>query len=435
MLPSTGPGQRRRILISAYACSPLWGSEPEVGWRWLLEVARLHDVTLLTHAYFREHLEPALADAGVAVQVHYFQPHDFGWHPFRQLRSRRYYLWWQCRARGEVRRLLATRRFDLIHHLTWGTLRFPCLLAGLGVPLVMGPLGGGEAAPSRLFDGVPWRWRLFDSLRAASLSWTRLDPLANWGPQRSVLVLCRTRESLGRLPRRIQARSVVVPDVGSPPLALDERRPIPLQPRRLKLLFAGRLLVWKGVQLALGALRRLCGDGHDVVLEIAGEGPLRPYLADEIQRLGLSGRAQLLGMLPREQLLAKYAESDLFLFPSLHDAGGTVVLEALSRGLPVVCLDLGGPPNFVDSSCGAVVLVQGRSRAQVEQALADAVAPALLQAGRLQEWSCGAAQRAQQLSWNHLVLGAYRHIHTAMRWPMPGASARLPEPTAKGLHG
>ncbi len=418
---STAP-VRRRILLSAYACSPQWGSETGVGWQWLLQLARSHDVVLLTHAYFREHLEPALADAGVQVEVEYFQAPAFGTHPHRQLNSRLYYTWWQWRLRGFVKRLVARRRFDLIHHLTWGTLRFPCWLGGLGVPLVMGPLGGGESAPMRLFAGLPLRLKVFDYLRAVSLLWVRVDPLAGWGPRRSVLVLCRTMESLGALPLSVQHRAVVVPDIGSPEVDLSHRTVDAAAfdcggQRRLQLLFAGRLLAWKGVALALGAVARLVQAGHAVELTIAGDGPMRGYLAEQVDRLGLQGHVRLLGSIPRDELLVIYGQAHLFLFPSLHDAGGTVVLEALSRGLPVICLDLGGPPNFVNPGCGAVVSTLGRSRDEVERALADVVAGVLADPGKLPAWSAGAVEQARRHSWEKLVQRAYAHIGRQLGWP------------------
>ena len=68
-----------------------------------------------------------------------------------------------------------------------------------------------------------------------------------------------------------------------------------------------------------------------------------------------------------------YRAHDLLLFPSLHDSGGHVVLEALAHGLPVVCFDLGGPGSIVDESCGRVVTTGGRSRAEVLRRLTDAL--------------------------------------------------------------
>ena len=414
-MPEAAP-QRRRILLSAYACSSLWGSEPGVGWQWLLQLARSHEVVLVTHAFFREHLEDALAQAGVVAEVHYFQAPAFGLHPHRQLNSRIYYTWWQWRVRTLVRQLLAQRSFDLIHHLTWGTLRFPCLLGGLGVPLVMGPLGGGEAAPLCLFNGLPLKVQAFDYLRSISLLWVRLDPLATWGPRRAALVLCKSGESLRALPLSVQARAVVVPEIGSPEVDISQRRSAAVAPqaRRFRLLFAGRLLGWKGVALALAATARLVRSGLDVQLDIAGAGPLQAHLAQEITRHALQDRVRLLGAIPRAELMALYAAADLFVFPSLHDSSGNVVLEALSRGLPVVCLDLGGPATYVNASCGVVIATRGLSREALEGKLAEVLAALVTDPTRLASLSQHAAEHARRQSWEATVARAYRVIDSRL---------------------
>jgi glycosyltransferase involved in cell wall biosynthesis len=410
---------RRRILLSSFACSPLWGSEPGVGWQWLLQLARQNEVVLLTHAYFREHLEPALSQVGLHVEVHYVQAPAFGLHPHRQLNSRLYYTWWQWHVRPVVRQLIARYRFDLVHHLTWGTLRFPCFLGGLGVPLVMGPLGGGETAPLRLYRGLPFKVRAFDYLRSASLLWVRLDPLANWGPRSSAVVLCKSSDSLRALPRSVQARAAVMPEIGSPEIDLSGRRAsneAALGTRRFRLLFAGRLLGWKGVALAIGATARLVREGLDVQLDIAGDGPLRPHLAAEITRHGLCDRVCLRGAIPRADLLALYGQADLFVFPSLHDSSGNVVLEALSRGLPVVCLDLGGPRLYVEDSCGVVVRTAGSDRTGVEQALAEAIGTLIAQPARLAAMSRAAFEHAARQSWDEVVAQAYAAIGARVGW-------------------
>jgi glycosyltransferase involved in cell wall biosynthesis len=56
--------------------------------------------------------------------------------------------------------------------------------------------------------------------------------------------------------------------------------------------------------------------------------------------------------LPQEKLFEQYQTHDLLVYPSLHDSSGNAVLEALSFGLPVVCLDLGGPAQIVTSESG-----------------------------------------------------------------------------------
>jgi glycosyltransferase involved in cell wall biosynthesis len=416
----SGTTPQRRILLSAFACSPLWGSEPGVGWQWLVQLARQYQVVLITHAFFRTHLEPALEAAGVQVEAHYFQAGSFGLHPHRQLNSRSYYTWWQWRARTLAKRLIAQRRFDLIHHLTWGTLRFPCFLGGLGVPLVMGPLGGGEAAPLRFFDGLPFKVRAFDYLRSLSLLWVRLDPLATWGPKRAAVVLCKSGESLRALPLSVRPRAVVMPEIGSPEVDLSQRAELAVLAgsgdagRRFRLLFAGRLLGWKGVAIALGATARLVHEGLDVQLDIAGDGPLRNHLDSEVARRGLQDHVKLLGAVPRLELLTLYGRADLFVFPSLHDSSGNVVLEALSRGLPVVCLDLGGPCTYVDASCGVVIATSGLSRRALEERLADELAALVRNPARVAALSRNAAEHAQRQSWEATVRNAYGVINARL---------------------
>lgn len=409
---------RKRILLSAYACSPLWGSEPGVGWRWLLELLSQHDVTLVTHAFFESHLKPEFDRRGAVLSVVYVDAPTFGMAAERYLNSRAYYVWWQFRLRRIVAALLVGRDFDVVHHLTWGTFRFPCFLGSLGVPLVMGPLGGGECAPMRLMRSLPVRARLFEAVRTLALKTARFDPLATWGPKRSALVLCRTSETLAALPSRLRNRTGLAGDVGAPEIDISAARP-----RRrdgaatpLRLLFAGRLIGWKGVALALGAIALLRDRGIDLRLDIAGDGGLRPFLEAKAKRLGLDGVVAFLGAIQRDDLLRRYPDADLFVFPSLHDAGGSVVLEALSRGLPVVCLDLGGPKYYVDSSCGVVVATGALTEAEVERALADAIGGLVCDPGRLHALRDGAVARARRFTWGHQVASAYAQIGAALGW-------------------
>ena len=105
----------------------------------------------------------------------------------------------------------------------------------------------------------------------------------------------------------------------------------------------------------------------------------------------------------QQDLLAAYRTFDALLFPSLHDSSGNVVLESLAGGLPVVCLDLGGPAQLVDASCGVKVSVDDRDADQVILALADALTELAQDRMHLDALRTGAVKRAQAMGWQQVV--------------------------------
>jgi glycosyltransferase involved in cell wall biosynthesis len=97
-----------------------------------------------------------------------------------------------------------------------------------------------------------------------------------------------------------------------------------------------------------------------------------------------------------------YLRHDALLFPSLHDSSGNVVLEALSSGLPVVCLDVGGPALLVDPSCG--FKVRPGAPQQVVEDLARALATLADDRRLILSMGEAALYRAREhFSWAHQV--------------------------------
>lgn len=353
-------GRRLKVLISAYACEPGKGSEPEVGWQWALQMARFHDVTVLTRANNQNIIETELARLRGQRPLPQFVYLDEG--PFalklkaRFKAVRTYYVRWQHSARRRIAELLREKQFDLLHHVTLATFRYPTAIWGHGVPCVWGPIGGIESIPAPL---LPWRYprSLFaELLRNAS---NCLHPIAARTLARragqTTAILTSTRE-MHRAFARLGFDSVLMPSIG-----LDfSQRPLanPASGERpLKLLFVGNMQALKGIDLALEALAASRTNG---TLTLFGDGEFMDAARRLAVRLGLSERAQFRGRLPREQILKLYPDYDVFLFPSLHDTGGYAVIEAMSNQLPVVCLDCGGPALAVQAGCGIKVPLGSR---------------------------------------------------------------------------
>ena len=150
--------ERLKVLMSAYACEPGKGSEPEVGWQWALQMARFHDVTVLTRTNNRASIEAALTALQGKQPLPQFVFHDRG-RMLLSLKSRfklvqLYYVLWQRSAQALAARLHQAQRFDLMHHVTFAAFRYTTAIWGHGVPTVWGPVGGMEASPGKL---LPWR--------------------------------------------------------------------------------------------------------------------------------------------------------------------------------------------------------------------------------------------------------------------------------------
>src|SRR5204863_398529 len=148
---------RLKVLISAYACEPDKGSEPEVGWQWAMQMARFHEVTVLTRSNNQPGIDRAIEAIAGRQPLPRFVYHDLA--PFLLLLKRRYqatqlyYLLWQKSDRQVVARLHEDCQFDLLHHVTFAGFRYPTALWGHGVPCIWGPIGGIESVPARL---LPW---------------------------------------------------------------------------------------------------------------------------------------------------------------------------------------------------------------------------------------------------------------------------------------
>jgi glycosyltransferase involved in cell wall biosynthesis len=363
--------QRLKVLMSAYACEPGKGSEPEVGWQWALQMARYHDVTVLTRTNNRPAIEPALAALRGSQPLPAFIYHDRS--PLvldlkRRTKSvKLYYLLWQRSARDLIAQLHATNRYDLLHHVTFAGFRYPVAIWGHGAPCLWGPIGGIESIP---FSLLPWhhlRSLTYELLRNAN-NLLQAAPF-HVLPKRAsatTLILVSTRE-MQQTFGRLGFDAEVMPTIGLSPAEM------PFQPHRpsegpLRLLFVGNIITLKGVDLALEALQQ---SQTNAVLTLIGTGSYLAAAKRLVGRLGLHERVQFEGRLPREEVLKAYPRYDVFIFPSLHDTGGYAIIEAMFNELPVICLDYGGPAVVVQDGCG--IKVPLGPRAEVIAGLAAAI--------------------------------------------------------------
>lgn len=404
-----------RILLSAFAFAPGVGSEAGGAWRWAAELSRQHQVVVVTDISRRERCEPVLAQSQhPQLTVHYYRPRFLCGVRLNSWTAQLLFGCWQLGLLAFARRLHRQEPFDLVHHLTYGTFRQASWLGFVGPPFVFGPVGGGEDAPWRLKASYPIGEKIRDAARMA-LNWLApRNPLWRLAINRATLVIARTPETRACLPPGIQTRTFVAQETGAPASEI-ELAPAMRAGARVELLFAGRLLGLKGVQFAIGATAKLHERGRSVRLTVIGSGPMAQPLRRQAERLRILGNVRFVPHLPQQELFAQYCKAHVFVFPSLRDAGGNVVQEALAAGLPVVCLDLGGPPSFVDPRCGEVVAARDAAdEAELSQRIADAIDRVTASPETWLSFHRGALARASELTWERQISRIQARIQEAL---------------------
>ena len=202
-----------------------------------------------------------------------------------------------------------------------------------------------------------------------------------------------------------------------------------MQPR---LLYAGRLLYWKGVHIAIRALERLLERMPDAQLTIVGDGPEENRLKTAARHL--AGKVEFISRVPQTKLFELYASHNLLIYPSLHDSSGNVVMEALSSGMPVLCLDLGGPRDIVTPASGIVVRTARLNTAGVAAAMADEMVRLFADPSQLAALSAGAIARASEFLLSDRVAQLYGIVANRIGLSNDNKGGPIRERAPQSLH-
>jgi glycosyltransferase involved in cell wall biosynthesis len=388
-----------RILLVGHSCSPDQGTELSFTWNWAWQLSRYHQVWIVAYPSHREATEKFLQEhPNPNLQMLWVRPPpqlDF-WTPGRgPIRFKFHYLLWQHLALRLAARLHRDIVFDLVHHVSLGTVSAPPALWKLPIPLVWGPVGGGHVPPAafRRYFGPGWMAQILRTLRIKLLPFF---PPVRHAAQRSAAVLA-TNADTTKLLKAAGAREVMyLIDSGVPS---NFELPAPVTRRDSKifdLLWVGTFLRSKGLALALEALAQV--RDLPIRLLIAGDGPAKNHWMILARRLELEDRAQFLGRVNWREMPGLYQRANAFIFTSLKDSFGTQVIEAMSQSLPILTLDHQGAGDFVPSSAGIKVAVT--TPEETVAALAQAIRRLVESPELCRKMSEAAWKYAQEHTWD-----------------------------------
>jgi glycosyltransferase involved in cell wall biosynthesis len=349
-----------KVLLSAYACEPGKGSEPGVGWKWTCGLPDRVALTVLTRSNNREAITRTVegTPSDHPLRGVRFLYHDLGpvWRYLKRrglLPTMAYYFLWQWTA---------ARRFhseasasDVIHHLTFCTSLCPGFWQAHHHKLVIGPTAAPLVNPHYLpLFGAKAPLQALRNLlirRCLRLSWWR-DTF-----RKAAVVVPANSETRSLFQSAGVPTREIMLDTGAPePCAGTDRAATPEavsgEPACV-FLYAGVIERRKGLEMIVRAFASAAPRMKPVSakLVILGQGPDLARLKHLARNLGLSDRIEFPGAVPHGQVALHFRKSDVFVFASVRDASGGVNLEAMSHGLPLVCIAHQGIADITTDDC------------------------------------------------------------------------------------
>jgi glycosyltransferase involved in cell wall biosynthesis len=341
-----------KAIVVAYDLNPELGSECGNAHQWVRILARFCDVDVFARTRHQQAIVRSMAEYPRA-RFHFTPIHPLVQRVLRGLPASDLLL--NTIFVASVKRRLERAdlsEYSLAHVLTpAGVYAFNDLYR-LGLPMLVGPIGGAQPTHPGFRDVYGDQW-LMSALR--DTVYRLIVRLPGWRRYftHADLILAGTDSVIGVLPEVCRERTRLLFDTC---VDTDYFRP-PAEGRTAerpaRVLFVGSLVAMKGPTLLLEAVRACRDRGlGGVKVVFAGDGPLRRRMAELIDAYGLASSVSLVGQLDKREILAIYQDSDIFCLPTLHESGGTSILEAMACGLPIITSDCAGPHYSVNHDCG-----------------------------------------------------------------------------------
>ena len=398
-----------RILYIAYSCDPLAGSEDKTGWAVPYEMAKEHEVFLVTKPEKKDHIEAFLKTherrnieiTFVDIPKLYKQIYK-GFFYSRRLSI------WHRNALPMVKRIVEEHKIEIIHQITPLEMRSIGEYWNIqGVKCIYGPLGGAEYVPEGLKSYIQGNW-LVELIRRMvnSKCFSRYK-------KKKILdhieyLLFANQETFDYLCPLVNVNSSISTDVG---IFAKEISSAYTHTMRTKVVFlcAGRLIYRKGHEFLLDAIRSI-PDEYDFECRIVGGGPDFHRLKARIDKdYLLHKRVKLLGKVSFQQMAIEYDNANVLIMPSIRETTGNVLLEAQAKGLPVITIKRFGGATFLSDK--NAWLYDGKTKDEYIENLAGCIRDAVDHPEIIEQKGKEALTNAHALTWEKRS-SEYQKIYT-----------------------
>ena len=411
-----------KILLIIEQCNPAWNSVPLEGYRLYAGISRFVDTTLVTHERNKEELEKVHPDADIVYiedstliekleligdRLSLYKGQII-W-PLRNAFTYPVYWGFNRSVYSQFKESIARGDYDLVHSITPMMPRYPvkAVKACKETPFILGPVNGGVPFPEGFKELGRREYSYFNFLRWIGRS---IIPGYRETYQKADHILAGSSYTLSLIKelfpntRDNQIELFYENGITSSFVRADEEVAQEKIPReasvenKVKLLYVGRLVPYKGADMLLDAIGRLDKSVKAKIhLTIVGNGSEQTSLENQVEQLELNEHVHFTGYVEQYQTLEYYRQSDIFCFPSVREFGGAVVLEAMANALPCIVVDNGGIGEYVTEKTGFKInpvsrgFVVNKLTIYIKQLVEDHI--------MRHDMSYEALQRAKEFTW------------------------------------
>lgn len=409
------------ILINAYACSPGMGSEPGMAWNWCVNLAKYCELHIVTEGEFRDRIEAVLPTLPQGANMHfYYNPVS---DKIRQMcwnqgdwRFYKYYKEWQKKTYLIAKEICGKRKIDVLHQLNMIGFREPGYLWKLsretGIPFVWGPIGGLKQFPLKYADGGGLKMKAFMALKnALNILQLKYDRRVDAAIRQASLLISSIPDSYKAIKKYKKRESVVIPETGCFDETIVSDYLKRFEGETLNVMWVGKFDFRKRLDIVIKTLAKT--ESTNIRLKVFGSGtPEQINNAKALaSKLNVNGQITWMGNRPNYEIKREMARADLFLFTSVSEDTSTVVLEAISSHLPVLCFDTCGMSSVIDCKVG--IKISLTNPVQSIKDFAEKIEYLYSHRDVLKTLSDNCIERQKELSWDSKakkMVGLYEQV-------------------------
>ena len=413
-----------KILVNSYTCCPNMGSEQGMGWNWITSLAMTGEVELfvISEGEYRDQCEASSKD----LPIHWY------WNPVSEATRNKcwnqgnwsfypLYAKWQQKTANIARDICIKHHIDILHQLNMIGFREPGYLADVsietGIPLVWGPIGGLKMFPLEYAKDGGIKMRTFTWLKNTITKWQiKHHKRVIRTLKQSSLLISSIPDSYNAIKLYHGLESYIIPETGCfiSKIKDDENNEDNrFLKESLTILWVGKFDYRKRIDIAIKTISSLTE--IPIVLKVFGTG--NEQQINRIKRLtislGIEDKIIFMGACPNKIVTQEMRKADLFFFTSVNEDTSTVVLEAISNKLPVLCFDACGMSAVIDESVGKKIPLTNPK--QSIKYFSDAILSFYNNRKQLIECSNNCSNRSLELSWENKAKNVLNLYNEALK--------------------